>query len=508
MLPSKRSIFVVIFLFHNALFPEAERCDYPDRLVHLEVKNTHDSEETVTFVCSKGYILIGNNNTRRCLPDSTLSGRIPVCDLIQQFTVYVIGMKNNYQTCSSFNGLFASRRRILVCEGDRGISGRYIHIKDNRPKYRYFGICEVEVYVMKDVTCPTLTLLQNGKVKMTDFPRQRPGQGSRAIYSCVDGYMLHGNATRVCQEDGSWSGRSPVCFVSVDAVRGTSSYYGQPSVAIITGTVLVSSLTLLLLLCFLVIKRRRGDLEKCAVYPESLASISSRIDTKSSAGCLWFKDKIFCAEHSLKNNSPTVSNLGNSNASQSRVNTELLDENDLVELSYNPVEPSSSCNKCSLSNIYKIPFNKSDLKSIEERKNLSSLTRHSSDTKLPVNEFILSSDNLVVPSLQDKTPKSLLTKDPSSSRGLKSAKNHVCCSKCEASSGSETASFKDCQVLCLKPQELSNIPAEEGCNIRRYSNNEDMLVDPCILINNSIYAGVFTPRDSIVMMENDLYSPV
>ncbi|XP_022245552.1 uncharacterized protein LOC111086560 isoform X2 [Limulus polyphemus] len=508
MLPSKRSIFVVIFLFHNALFPEAERCDYPDRLVHLEVKNTHDSEETVTFVCSKGYILIGNNNTRRCLPDSTLSGRIPVCgmalsprgvalgsgnihfhpprnaldgnphscfytksekprwwrldmkktyhvlsvavtiplaNLIQQFTVYVIGMKNNYQTCSSFNGLFASRRRILVCEGDRGISGRYIHIKDNRPKYRYFGICEVEVYVMK---------------------------------------------------------------VSVDAVRGTSSYYGQPSVAIITGTVLVSSLTLLLLLCFLVIKRRRGDLEKCAVYPESLASISSRIDTKSSAGCLWFKDKIFCAEHSLKNNSPTVSNLGNSNASQSRVNTELLDENDLVELSYNPVEPSSSCNKCSLSNIYKIPFNKSDLKSIEERKNLSSLTRHSSDTKLPVNEFILSSDNLVVPSLQDKTPKSLLTKDPSSSRGLKSAKNHVCCSKCEASSGSETASFKDCQVLCLKPQELSNIPAEEGCNIRRYSNNEDMLVDPCILINNSIYAGVFTPRDSIVMMENDLYSPV
>ena len=35
--------------------------------------------------------------------------------------------------------------------------------------------------------------------------------GSQANYSCSEGYVLNGNTTRVCQNDGQWSGSEPIC---------------------------------------------------------------------------------------------------------------------------------------------------------------------------------------------------------------------------------------------------------------------------------------------------------
>lgn len=36
-------------------------------------------------------------------------------------------------------------------------------------------------------------------------------EGSVAVYTCSMGYTLEGGNERVCQEDGQWSGREPVC---------------------------------------------------------------------------------------------------------------------------------------------------------------------------------------------------------------------------------------------------------------------------------------------------------
>ena len=35
--------------------------------------------------------------------------------------------------------------------------------------------------------------------------------GSVATYSCHDGYLLAGDSTRVCLDDGSWSGIDSTC---------------------------------------------------------------------------------------------------------------------------------------------------------------------------------------------------------------------------------------------------------------------------------------------------------
>ncbi|XP_022251007.1 CUB and sushi domain-containing protein 3-like isoform X2 [Limulus polyphemus] len=296
------------------------------------VKNTYEPGETVTFSCNSGYFLIGAN-TRRCLSDGTWSGQLPVCDIAlsptgvtsasssldsyppenvvdgnkqscmftrdakprwwrldmgkayhvlyvaitipysnsyQQFTTYVISVKNQnilYHRCSSFNGKFASQTVVLHCGDGQGIFGHYIHIEDNRPDFTYFALCQVDVIVLKEryacgepdhptqayttrehntveyhcvsgyrlkgnprrrclrsgqwdglqrtcieVTCRRLDEVQNGRVRMNGLRRNRPVQGSNAFYSCEGGYVLHGNATRECKEDGSWSGGDSSCY--------------------------------------------------------------------------------------------------------------------------------------------------------------------------------------------------------------------------------------------------------------------------------------------------------
>lgn len=55
------------------------------------------------------------------------------------------------------------------------------------------------------VYCPSLGSPENGQA-ITEL-----GFGSRAEYSCSEGYALVGNGERVCQSDGTWSGSDPEC---------------------------------------------------------------------------------------------------------------------------------------------------------------------------------------------------------------------------------------------------------------------------------------------------------
>lgn len=56
------------------------------------------------------------------------------------------------------------------------------------------------------VDCDNLQDPDNGRASLsgTDF-------GSRARYQCFPGYTLQGDATRLCQDDGYWSGEEPSC---------------------------------------------------------------------------------------------------------------------------------------------------------------------------------------------------------------------------------------------------------------------------------------------------------
>ena len=54
--------------------------------------------------------------------------------------------------------------------------------------------------------CPTLTDPASGDVNFNSTEI-----GSMANYSCNEGFILNGNATRICQDNGEWSGDDPTC---------------------------------------------------------------------------------------------------------------------------------------------------------------------------------------------------------------------------------------------------------------------------------------------------------
>lgn len=59
------------------------------------------------------------------------------------------------------------------------------------------------------MNCGSLTAIQDGDVSLVDG---RTTHGARALYSCKQNHTLVGEAERVCQDAGSWSGTPPKCL--------------------------------------------------------------------------------------------------------------------------------------------------------------------------------------------------------------------------------------------------------------------------------------------------------
>ena len=62
-------------------------------------------------------------------------------------------------------------------------------------------------FVFPVVDCNILSGIVNGRVTYSETVFR-----SSATYSCDPGFLLIGDNTRVCQEDGQWSGDEPVCI--------------------------------------------------------------------------------------------------------------------------------------------------------------------------------------------------------------------------------------------------------------------------------------------------------
>lgn len=62
-------------------------------------------------------------------------------------------------------------------------------------------------YCFLGIECEILIPPKNGDISFS----QGTVYGSVATYSCEPPFQLEGTATRVCQDNGEWSGHAPTC---------------------------------------------------------------------------------------------------------------------------------------------------------------------------------------------------------------------------------------------------------------------------------------------------------
>ena len=71
--------------------------------------------------------------------------------------------------------------------------------------YNYITVYVNSKFYISD-KCERLEAPENGNVKQTGVVL-----GSRALYSCDEGFVLSGDRKRICQRDGTFSGNAPTC---------------------------------------------------------------------------------------------------------------------------------------------------------------------------------------------------------------------------------------------------------------------------------------------------------
>ncbi|KAG1681922.1 Sushi, von Willebrand factor type A, EGF and pentraxin domain-containing protein 1 [Nymphon striatum] len=247
-------------------FPE--KCGYPGQPVNGYVQNTkpqYYEGEAVEYRCNADHVLFGSI-TRVCRRNGTWSAVLPLCDKSlktlgkavtsegashpgaasaldrnpnscavmttssihwwrvdlgaehhvlavrvavgrqaqeQNFNIYVIAdgeKQDSYRRCASFTGKFL----IISCNDGRGIPGRYVHIEDSRSDQKYFVLCDVEIYILKEAyPCGEPEVALNSKIiRRTN---------RKAHYQCSKGYKMIGPRVRTCNQSGAWSGHEPAC---------------------------------------------------------------------------------------------------------------------------------------------------------------------------------------------------------------------------------------------------------------------------------------------------------
>ena len=66
--------------------------------------------------------------------------------------------------------------------------------------------------------CGNLTDPENGMVRVSGTL-----EGDTAEYSCIEGYELNQNGTRICGPNETWSGEEPTCIGMLLTVRGKAT---------------------------------------------------------------------------------------------------------------------------------------------------------------------------------------------------------------------------------------------------------------------------------------------
>ncbi|XP_019850127.1 PREDICTED: CUB and sushi domain-containing protein 3-like [Amphimedon queenslandica] len=153
-----------------------------------------------TYSCNEGFTLQPSaSRTRTCQRNGRWSGVGPIC-------------RANRANCGD-PGTPVNGRRVLgtTLEGDtvRYFCRQGFELVGNRER-----VCQSNgqwsgqlPLCSRLIDCGGLLNPLNGRVLLTGTDA-----GSRATYSCNEGFVLQGPQRRVCQANGQWSGRDPTCI--------------------------------------------------------------------------------------------------------------------------------------------------------------------------------------------------------------------------------------------------------------------------------------------------------
>ncbi|XP_023137520.2 CUB and sushi domain-containing protein 1-like [Amphiprion ocellaris] len=248
----------------------AGHCDSPDPIVNGHISGDGSSyRDTVVYQCMLGYRLIGTS-VRICQQDHRWSGTTPVCvpitcghpgnptngrtngsefnlNDVVNFTCnrgYILS--GNARAQCRLNGQWSSPLpvcKVVNCSDpghvENGVRQSGLHY----PEVFSYGVtvaihCKRGFYLLGSalLTCQHDGLWDRPTPRCLAISCGDPGVPPNAVvsgthswtygsvlqYSCLPGGVLVGNATRHCQEDGTWSGAPPYC------TGGSAGICGDP----------------------------------------------------------------------------------------------------------------------------------------------------------------------------------------------------------------------------------------------------------------------------------------
>ncbi|XP_071082648.1 clotting factor C-like isoform X1 [Haliotis cracherodii] len=196
------------------------RCQCPDGFTgdrcqrgtecRIVTKPAHGDVEvsgmTATYTCSHGYSLVGQH-ILQCRPNGTWSSESPYCEAICKNPnasdhMYFVRDRLD-QDEAPFTAL--AKVKVKCDDGYRVVGARSIYCKldgmwSSVPK------CE------KRKTCTPPSIVANGIHQTFEEVRDdRYYEGTEVIYECNQGYVLDGQYSLVCEEDGEWNHGTPRC---------------------------------------------------------------------------------------------------------------------------------------------------------------------------------------------------------------------------------------------------------------------------------------------------------
>ena len=155
-------------------------------------------DSVANYLCLEGFTLVGEAQ-RTCQADDTWSSVDPVCEPNACEDITREGFPNGRMT---YDDLVYGSYITFTC--DPG------YILDGQRNIECYadGTWSGPVPLCREIQCFNPFTPRSSRIIGDDF-----SFNSSITYECEEGYRISGNAERVCQADGRWSGSAPSCIL-------------------------------------------------------------------------------------------------------------------------------------------------------------------------------------------------------------------------------------------------------------------------------------------------------